>query len=213
MKDIKCYRVFLCNKWMRRVIYLIYPLITICWSGLIASLSSPDATIGLIATAVMVIFMEVFLDQFVYGGIFCKDTNRLAYLMTSCKGITVLEKGLRVDKLRRLLSTAVIYVVIYRISHGGVDVIQLVGIILAVAAVTESGLLITRGCDTPGWILLVSMVGDLVGGALVFGAMKLPAGCVVLFLILYGAVAMVTNRLVIRKAREQYYDGKMEDLF
>lgn len=213
MKDIKCYRVFLCNKWMRRVIYLIYPLLTICWSGLIASLSSPDATIGLIATAVMVIFMEVFLDQFVYGGIFCKSTHRLAYLMTSYKGIIVLEKGLRVDKLRRLLSTAVILGVIYRISHGGVDVLQLVGILFAVAAVMELGLLFSRGCDTPGWTLLVAMVSDLAGGALVFGATKLPAGCVVLFLILYGAVAMVTNRLVARKAREQYYDGKMEDLF
>ncbi len=213
VKDIKCYRVFLCNKWMRRVIYLIYPLITICWSGLIASLSSPDATIGLIATAVMVIFMEVFLDQFVYGGIFCKDTNRLAYLKTSCKGISVLEKGLRVDKFRRLLSTAVILGVIYRISHGGVDVLQLVGILFAVAAVMELGLLFSRGCDTQGGPLLVAMVSDLAGGALVYGATKLPSVCAFAFLVIYGAVVIGSSQQVARKAREQYYDGKMEDLF
>ncbi len=213
MSYIKCYRVFLCNKWMRRVVYLIYPLITIFWSGLIAFIGSPDAMIGLIATAVMVIFMEVFLDQYVYGGVLCKDSGKLAYLMTSCKGMKVLEKSLKVDKLRRLLSTAVILGVIYRISHGGVDVLQLVGILFAVAAVMELGLLFSRGCDTQGGPLLVAMVSDLVGGVLVFGATKLPAGCVVLFLILYVAVAMVTNRLVVRKAREQYYDGKMEDLF
>lgn len=213
MKEIKCYRVFLCNKWMRRVIYLIYPLLTICWCGLMAFIGSPDATVGLIATAVMVIFMEVFLDQFVYGGIFCKDTNRLAYLMTSCKGISVLEKSLKVDKFRRLLSIAVIFGVVYRISHGGVDVIQLVGIILAVATVMELGLLFSRGCDTQGGPLLVAMVSDLAGGALAFGAMKLPSVCAFAFLILYGAVVIGGKRRVVRKTREQYYDGKVEELF
>ncbi len=213
MKEIKCYRVFLCNKWMRRVIYLIYPLLSIGWCGLMALAGGPDATLGLITAVIVVIFMEVFLDQFIYGGILCKSTDRLAYLMTSCKGITVLEKGLRVDKLRRVLSSAVILGVIYSISHGGVDVLQLVGILLAVAAVMELGLLFSRGCDTQGGPLLVAMVSDLVGGALVFGATKLPSVCAFVFLILYGAVVIGGNRLVVRKAREQYYDGKMEDLF
>lgn len=213
MKDIKCYRVFLCNKWMRRVVYLIYPLLSIGWCGLMALAGGPDATLGLIVTAVTVIFMEVFLDQFIYGGILCKDTNRLGYLMTSDKGISVLEKSLRVDKLRRLLSTAVIFGVIYRISHGGVDVLQLVGILFAVAAVMELGLLFSRGCDTQGGPLLVAMVSDLAGGVLVYGATKLPSVCAVVFLVIYGVVVIGSSQQVARKAREQYYDGKMEDLF
>lgn len=213
MKDIKCYRVFLCNKWMRRVIYLIYPLLSIGWCGLMALAGGPDATLGLIIAVIVVIFMEVFLDQFVYGGIFCKNTHRLAYLMTSYKGITVLEKGLRVDKLRRVLSTAVILGVTYRISHGGVDVLQLVGILLAVAAIIELGLLFSRGCNMQGGPLLAAMVSDTVGGILVFGATKLPSVCAVVFLILYGIVVIGSTRQVERKVREQYYDGKMEDLF
>lgn len=213
MKDIKCYRVFLCNKWMRRVIYLIYPVLSIGWCGLMAFAGGPDAALGLVVTAVTVIFMEVFLDQFVYGGIFCKSTERLAYLRISDKGITVLEKGLRVDKLRRVLSTALILGVTYRISHGGVDVLQLVGILFAVAAVMELGLLFSRGYNMQGGPLLVAMVSDTVGGILVFGATKLPSGCAFVFLILYGAVVIGSNRQVERKVREQYYDGKVEDLF
>lgn len=213
MKEIKCYRVFLCNKWMRRVIYLIYPLLSIGWCGLMAFAGGPDATLGLVVTAVTVIFMEVFLDQFVYGGIFCKSTRRLAYLMTSCKGINVLEKGLRVDKLRRVLSTAVILGVTYRISHEGVDVLQLVGILLAVATVMELGLLFSRGCDTQGGPLLVAMVSDLAGGVLVYGATKLPSVCAVAFLVIYGVVVIGSSQQVARKAREQYYDGKMEEVF
>ena len=213
MKDIKCYRVFLCNKWMRRVIYLIYPLLSIGWCGLMAFAGGPDATLGLITAAIVVIFMEVFLDQFIYGGILCKSTERLAYLRISDKGITVLEKGLRVDKIRRLLSTAVIFGVIYSISHGGVDVIQLVGILLTVAAIMELGLLFSRGCNMQGGPLLAAMVSDMVGGALVFGATKLPAVCAFVFLILYGAVVIGSNRQVERKVREQYYDGKMEEVF
>lgn len=213
MKDIKCYRVFLCNKWMRRVIYLIYPLLSIGWCGLMAFAGGPDATLGLITAVIVVIFMEVFLDQFIYGGILCKSTDRLAYLMTSCKGITVLEKGLRVDKLRRLLSTAVILGVIYRISHGGADVLQLVGILFAVAAVMELGLLFSRGCDTQGGPLLVAMVSDLAGGVLVYGATKLPSVCAFVFLVIYGVVVIGSSRQVVRKAKEQYYDGKMEEVF
>ena len=63
-----------------------------------------------------------------------------------------------------------------------------------------------------GGPLLAAMVSDTVGGALVFGATKLPSVCAVVFMILYGAVVIGSNRLVERKVREQYYDGKMEDL-
>lgn len=207
---LKCYRVFLCNKWLKWVIYLIYPVLTIGWSGLIVYYMKQSGAIGLAIAALAVIFMELFLDYYVFGGILCKDTNKLQYLMTSHKGMQVLEKSLLADKTRRLLSITIILIVIYGIFHEGVEMLQLTGSILTVATVTELALMVSRGFHTLAHTIIVSMVGAPVGMALLSLVFFLPSGYAVIFVIFYLVAGIVSNRKVINRAKEQYHDGKGE---
>ena len=107
VKYYKCYRVFLSGMLMKVIMYLVYPVCVFLWCSLafiISDVGFGNATLGLMMTAGMMVVAELLLDGFVYGGLLAKDSNKLEYLKTSYRGISVLKKSLYVDKLRRLLT-------------------------------------------------------------------------------------------------------------
>lgn len=209
----KCYRVFLCNKWIKLLLYLGAPLLTIGWYGLTALLTDWPAVTAQCLVGSMVLFYELLLDSYVYGGILCKDTNTLGYLITSEKGMPVLHKSLIMDKIRRLIETTVVLSIIYVNNKEGIDYFQVCGMVLAVSLVTELCLMVCRKAGGYGWAILLTFVGDFVVVVFLFLVSILPSWCVIFFLVFYLWVIGLSNGFTVKKAKEQYYDGKVEKEF
>ena len=124
MNCLKCYKVFCIGIFVKLAMFLLYPLAVLFFSGLIALasvISFKNAAPGLLSAASTIISAELLLDMFIYGGILCKDNNKLEYLKTSYKGIKVLESSLIVDKIRRWLMTCGLLGIIYGIGNPGVS--------------------------------------------------------------------------------------------
>lgn len=194
---------------MKLLIYLIYPVVTLCWCGLIAlgmGVESVHAMYGLLITSGMIMCAEMFLDNFVYGGILAKDTNKLEYLKTSHKGMSVLKKSLIVDKIRRFITMALLLVIIYSVCHEQVSVGQLISLISAITAITELGLLATRHFGSINWTIIITMVVNGVGALVGILAIMLPPLFAILFLLLAVAIVIASNRVIMKKAERGFYD-------
>ncbi len=213
VKYYKCYRVFLSGTLMKLVMYLIYPLVTLMWSGLvylIAAAGFSNAAFGLIMTAGMMIGEELVLDSFVYGGLLAKDSNKLEYLKTSYRGISVLKKSLIVDKFRRLVTVILVFVMVCGVCNEQINIGQLMSLIFVTAIVMELGLLAIRHFSSFNWTLVLTMVAYSVGMAVGFLALRVAAIFAVLFLLLLVAVILVSNRITMKKAEGSFYDTGVE---
>lgn len=198
---------------MKLLIYFIYPIVTLLWCGLIGlgmGSTSLHAMYGLLITSSMIMWLEMLLDNFVYGGILAKDTNKLEYLKTSHKGMDVLKMSLVVDKLRRFLASALLLGVVYCVCHEQVNIGQLISLILVTAALTELGVLITRHFSSLNWTLIIAMIANSVGVIIGVIAVRIPWFFVILFLATFVAVAIVSNRVIMKKANQGFYDVVME---
>lgn len=209
----KSYRVFLSGTWLKVLMYLVYPLVTFLWCGLIAvgmGVEKVYAMYILLITCSVIMWAELLLDNFVYGGILAKDTNKLEYLKTSYRGISVLKKSLTVDKVRRLVTMTLLLTIIYSVCHEKVSVGQLVSLILGTGAVMELGLLIIRHFSSFNWTVILAWVANGVGALVGFLAVKLAPIFAVLFLLLFVVIVMASNRVTMKKAERGFYDAGVE---
>lgn len=213
VKYYKCYKVFLSGKLMKLLMYLVYPLATLLWCGMIALGMGAEKVYGMYAlllTSSMIMWAEMLLDNFTYGGICAKDTNKLEYLKTSHRGMSVLKNSLIVDKLRRALTAIVILVLIYAVCHEQVSVGQLVSLIAGIIIIMELGLLLSRHFTSFNWVLIIAWVVNSLGAVVGFLAVKLASVFVILFLLVAVAVAMISNRVIMKKAKKSFYDTGVE---
>lgn len=213
VKYYRSYKVFLSGTFMKLVMYLIYPVVAVLWCGLMifaTGSSTGEATYGLLMTTGMVISAELLLDNFIYGSILAKDTNKLEYLKTSHRGMSVLKKSLCVDKLRRLMTSVLIFVIVYNVCNEQVSVGQLISLILVTVSVAELGLLAIRHFSSFNWTIILIMVANALGALVGFLAVKLAPIFAVLFLLLAVVVAMKSNKITIKKAERGFYDAGVE---
>lgn len=209
----KSYKVFLTGTLMKLLLYLVYPLVTILWCGLMAIGMGAEkvyAMAALLITCNIILWVELVADYFVYGGILAKDTNKLEYLKTSNWWMSVLKKSLIVDKVRRFVTMTLLLGLIYSVCHEGVSVGQLISLLFAVAAVIELGLLINRHSGSFSWTIFFAWVANALGTGIGFLALKLAPIFAVLFLMLFFLVVMVSNRVVIKRAKRSFYDTEAE---
>lgn len=224
MKEfIKGYHMFLPRTWVKWCIYILYPLIIIGVSYLFQFFIF-NLCLGIAGCAI--VGVEYMLDGYVFAGIASKDTNRLEYLKTSVKGIPLLKKVLIADAVRRFCSITVILLGVYSLSAVASPVagvyknsnnafLQVVAYILLIWLLLEIGLIILRFFINVNVILLAIYILC----ALVFVLGLCIAGCniyiwqVLLLAVSCVGVVAAGRKLILKKAKESYYDIGMEEMF
>lgn len=220
MKEyLKCYHVFMVWPLLRALVYVLYPLWVVFMgimalnvSELMILLDVSPKTIYLILGSAM-ITMELTQAMFVWVGIAGRDTNKLSYLMTSVKGKEVLKKALWADVFRRWVTIIGLYVVLYVISPGILSVTNWLAAMIITGLSAEIGQLLVRLEASVTINTVVFMMVNLVGDALVAGALFLNLNAVVLLIPLMFAVWMswLNINTVMKNERESYYDKRIEE--
>ncbi len=206
---VKGYRAFVSDKWIKLLLYLVYPLCAIGICKFFKLLfSDVDGFLYQWLIAGFIIFAELLLDVPTFGGILRKDTGKLDYLKLSHRGMKILEKSLWADKIRRLITTIILLSAAYIICHEEMNPVQLVNSILATGVVLELGLMITRHFDAPGAVGLIACLVYIVGPLLIVVAMIAPAYCLVGVLVAYVAILFGSNTYIMKKAGRVYYDSE-----
>lgn len=217
---IKSYHLFLSQRWLRFVMYLIYPVLLFAAFAFLNAMVSANHTPGkdweiasrfiLYQLCEAVLCIELFADHLIFGGISSKDTNKLEYLKTSVNGMGTLKRALITDALRRLISISLIigcFTMLITSHYGSVDTM---GIILVIFSFVEIGLLIARHFSTLSACWVVFSILLLVIPTCVILIIHTSDRWKILPLITAIAVSVLGRRLILSKARNSYYDNKNE---
>lgn len=207
---IKSYRVFVSEKWVKVLLYLVYPLATVGICRFLLMFSDLYGMIHQVVAASVMIFAELVLDVFAYGGILQKGTGKLDYLKLSNRGMEIVHKSLWADKVRRLLTTVFILSGAYLVCHEGMSVGQLVSGIFATAMVLELSLLISRRFDAASTVMALSYVIYLVGPVFILLAILTTGHFMFLYMVAYVGVLIWSNTHIMKRARRVYYDSESE---
>ena len=215
MNCLKSYSVFCVGIIIKLAMFLLYPLAVLFFGGLthLIAILSGNFVSGLLSAASTIISAELLLDMFIYGGILCKDTNKLEYLKTSHKGIKVLESSLVVDRIRRWLMTCGLLGIIYLIGNQGISQLGLLSLVFAISGVTELMLLVSRHITSITWMMVVIMIASAIGVGIGYVALSLPPACVILFVLLFVGAVVVSKKVISSKMEAGYYDIKVEKVY
>ncbi|MDE6625579.1 MAG: hypothetical protein K2K56_04330 [Lachnospiraceae bacterium] len=215
MKEaIKSYHMFLPRTWLKWCIYIVYPVAVIGMIYLLRRGATFFSVVCIGLYCFAIVAVEMMLDTYMFLGIAARDTNRLEYLKTSVKGLLLLKKALAADAIRRFFSAALIMAGVYlviannSIGDGGITALQCGICVVVTCFLTELGFLLTR-LFMNVWLNL-ALVYVLSGIASVAGIYA--GGCkglilpLVIAVILYVIIAVTGRVLILKRARESYYD-------
>ena len=212
---IRSYHAFWPVKtWMKPCVYLLYPFIIIAGLYLLSHKLMYYPVVCMGFACGLVITVEIVLDYFVFGGSASRETNRLEYLKTSVKGISLLKSSLMADAVRRFLSIAIIIAGSYFVVVFGqkmdyrYTLLQLFMCILSVYLLVETGLLITRFFANM-WIN-IAVFCILSNVAAAFGVFvfiwNIQIWAAVLLVLVGIGETIIDRRLILKRAEESYYD-------
>lgn len=207
-KYFKCYHVFLADDLFRAILYFIYPVLvgSICGFLAVPFTRMGFGNMALLSAAEFIVSVELFVDTWVYGGILAKDTQKLEFLKTSHKGMQVLKNSVRMDKLRRGLSTILLLGVVQLAGGSPVGFFSFLGLVFATCAVMEAALVVSRHIQGTSLVVLVVVVTNMLGmaiGMLALAGNGLP---VILSAPLFVAVVIISNQYIYKRAEASYYD-------
>lgn len=170
-----------------------------------------------IATVMALIMIETVADSWYLGGIQDKDAEKIDYLKTSPKGMSVMRNALRFDLVRRGLATAAVLGVSELVGRGdgkqhiphGVGMWLLLTLICYTLSVAAT--LIAR-FNSYLWInYLTGYIGMII--ALIFyfilcvwTAREVMIVLAVVFLALAVGISVLTVRVAMKKVEGSYYD-------
>lgn len=209
---IKSYHVFLSGRWMKRIVYLLFPSVFF-GIGYVFGKGVLSGYFAVIILSSMIISVEVCMDYFIFGGIAARDTNKLEYLKTSEKGMLLLKKSLIGDAVRRILSISVIvyglkYLYGYEFTNG-----QLLTLVLCYFVLSEAALIMTRHFTSllivASSAMIVSLAAPWLTAWLLSKTMNTFLAGIILVILAVG-VATGSRIMIMRKARESYYDERDE---
>lgn len=207
----KSYGVFLSGTLVKILLFAVYPLAVILMgfpAHIIGIMTMDSVLPGLLSAGSILVGAELILDIFVFGGILNKETNKLEYLKTSHRGIPVLRKALQADKVRRVLMIHLILAVFYLLGAENMSYLSLISFTFATAAVTELILVLSRHITQMNWLMLVIMLASLVELGVGVLALILPPVCVILFVVLYVGIFLFSEKIVMKRMEESYYDSR-----
>ena len=203
---IKSYHIFVPYVWGKWILYLVYPMVGMLLLYGAESLFH-DERMSVVIAATFVVSVELYFDMAVFGGISSKETNKLEYLKTSVKGMTVLRNSLVTDALRRFLS--VVFIVMMAkcfTAYQEMRMEEWAVCILGNLFLVELGLFFERYVTFMTWVHLVNMI---VSALAIFFTMSLfGAGIGYLFvvLVLYLATVIGGRAFILKKVGKSYYD-------
>ena len=207
-KYFKCYHVFLADDLFRAILYFIYPMLAGSMYGFLAV---PLTRMGfgnmaLLSMAEIIIAVEVFVDTWVYGGILAKDTQKLEFLKTSHRGMQVFQNSIRMDKIRRGLSTTLLLGEVQLAGGRPVGFFSFLGLVFATCAVMEAALVLSRHIQGTSLVILVVVVTNMLGTAIGMLALAGNGLPVILIAPLFVAVVILSNKYIYKRAEAGYYD-------
>ena len=194
----------------RILMFLVYPLAMIGLYEFFLTVGRPAFLMLVIA---MMVFIEIWSDYWIFGGIASKDMKMLDYVKTSNKGMNFVQRAFICDLLRRILIILVVLMACYLLSYQkflslnekvvwNSIMLSLLSYIFMVVGTT-----ITRFFDFT-WINLT------VGYLAMFVVLVLPLIMkenMVTIILLIGLSLIVSVgqiRLMMNRVRRGYYDGK-----
>lgn len=215
-KYIRSYHMFLPGKkWVKACIYLLYPFIVIGTVCLLRYKLTYYPVICMGLACVMTTMAEIFFDYFIFGGIASRETNKLEYLKTSVRGISMLKSSLAADIIRRFLSITIIISGSYLAAARGIQTeehifLHILWYIFCVFFLIETGLFITRFfMNTAGSMLVCVVLGNVAAlpGCFV-PAWDIQIWVAVLLAAAGAAAGMAVTgrRFILKRAEESYYD-------
>lgn len=215
MKEaIKSYHMFLPRTWLKWCIYIGYPVMVIGMTYVFSRYATFFSFVCIGLTCFAIVAVEMMLDTYMFFGIAAKDTNRLEYLKTSVKGLLLLKKALTADMVRRLLSTALILAGVYlaiannSVKKGSSMTLQCLVCLVITCLLIELGFLLTR-LFMNVWLNLavVYILGGIASVANIYiGSWEGLVLPFVLAAVLYVIIAVAGRILILKRARESYYD-------
>lgn len=215
MKEaIKSYHMFLPRTWLKWCIYIGYPVMVIGMTYVFSRYATFFSFVCIGLACFAIVAVEMMLDTYMFFGIAAKDTNRLEYLKTSVKGLLLLKKALTADMVRRLLSTALILAGVYlaiannSVKKGSSMTLQCLVCLVITCLLIELGFLLTR-LFMNVWLNLavVYILGGIASVAGIYiGSWEGLVLPFVLAAVLYVIIAVAGRILILKRARESYYD-------
>ena len=223
-QSIKCYHLFLSPSWLQKLIYLVYPVLLIMLTCLIAVATKFMSDIPYICSLIigeLLISAELFLDYFTFGGIASKDANRLDFFKTSANGTTALKNALHMDVLRRLSSIAVCMTAVFIRFFPAFNAHNLILLIVIPFLFTELGLLILRHFTQLSLLALIlciiGLIEPTIMGLCLYGLPHLGQSLPGSGILITAAICIISillpvagRKLIMKKVRDSYYDVKPE---
>lgn len=225
MKDaIRMYHLFFPRKWLIPLVYILYPIAVIAISGVWYAV--PDIygvdVLSIVFCVGAIVFFEYLLDIFMLFGIAAKDNKALEYMKTSVRGVHLIQTGVWMDGLRRVVTTLVSCGVVYRmagyyfanlaadVEETGMpapNMVTFLQCVIMVLLLTEVGLVFTRRTRNVLINMLIWYLALVVAGALAIGVLQYATRVTVLISgIVLVAVMVFGRRLLVKRVRESYYD-------
>lgn len=221
MKKIKGYLLFTSLVY-RIIMFGVLPLVF--GGGYIAATAvMGDGDVPALLTMILLIptllvMIEIFADNWMFGGIQDRDGAKMDFLKTSPKGMKLLENALMLDLVRRLVTLSAIMAVCFLanmamgIKMFGGDAVKGAGVLagLALASYTFSvlGTLLTRFFS---WTWGNLLVGNVAMSVYVFCCVKfLMTGKLIalngVFALLAVGATVLAVKVAMGKVRGGYYD-------
>lgn len=225
MKDaIRMYHLFFPRKWMIPLVYILYPIVVFAISGVwycLPGMFGVDVW-SVVLCVLTIVMLEYLLDVFMLYGIAAKDNKALECMKTSVKGVRLIQIGVWMDGIRRVVTTMVSFGMLYLVSLycfenqivdveytklKTVDIVMFLQSAVVVLLFTEVGLVITRQTKN---VLVNAMVMYLVSAISVTLATTVLQYATVITVLISGIVLVVVmvlgRRLFVQRVRESYYD-------
>ena len=213
---VKSYHAFLSSRLFQVLLYVLYPavmILCVCALLCIVSQFGMAVCVGYQLSANLLFAGEVVWGFLIFGGVAAKDTNKLEYLKTSVKGMTVLKTAMVVDVVRRILWVTMIqWIPLFILNEKPDENIWMANAMVLLFA--EAGCLLVRKGTSMAMILAV-MVG---GTTFLSPLLGLSTWIVHLLwpIVLCYAVAVVVMvyniKMVMKEARDSFYDDRNEKM-
>lgn len=213
---IKSYHVFLSSRLLQVLLYALYlpvmmfiMLVLLC----ICLDYGGGLSFGYTLSANLIFGGEVIWGYLVFGGVAAKETNKLEYLKTSKKGLPILKKALITDTIRRILwVTAIQWVPLVITMEKPEASVWLANAMVLLFA--ELGCLSVRKSSSVTMLLAVIMAGTTILSPLLSVTMMIAHQIwpIILCYVLAVAVMVLNNKMVMKKARDSFYDDRNQKM-
>lgn len=225
MKDaIRMYHLFFPRKWMIPMVYILYPVVVVAISGAWYSIPGIYGVdiLSIVLCVSAIVIVEYILDIFMLFAVAAKDNKALEYMKTSSRGVRLMQMGVRMDGIRRVVTTVVSFGMLYLVTGycfenqivdveytemTALEVLVFIQSAIIVLLFTEVGLIVTRQTKNILVNVMIMYLASAIACALAITVIQYATMVTVLISGIVLVIVMVLGRrLFVQRVRESYYD-------